>query len=581
MNKLERSYISLLIRYLKPQWPRFLLMGFLLVGQIALQVINPQIVRIFLDDALAGTATRTLGGIALLFLGMAIVQQLVSVWATYIIEYVGWTATNRMRTDLTLHCLRLDMSFHHQHTPGELIERIDGDVTALDNFFSAFTLQIVGNILLLVGVLLVLFLLDWRIGSVFVGFSCLTLLIFSLTRGLAVPYWKMARQTSAQLFGFLEERLAGIEDIRSNNAQAYILRTLFQHLRRRMHSERSARVTSEIVTSISRVLYTIGNVAALALGAYLFEGHVVTIGVIYLIYSYSDMVTRPLSLLNRQIEDLQQAGAALRRIGELYQLQPAIQDGPGSNWSQDALAVAFDHVSFGYNEKEVVLKDLSFALEPGKVLGILGRTGCGKTTMTRLLFRLFDPSSGTIYVNGQDLRQARLSDIRERIGLVTQDVQLFHASVRDNLTVFDATISEETIFRALKALGMWNWYQALPNGLESLLSADGGGLSAGEAQLLAFVRVFLKEPELVILDEASSRLDPATERRIEGALEMLMKDRTVIIVAHRLSTVMRADEIMIMEHGRICEYGSRVSLAQDPSSRFTHLMRVGLEEVLL
>ena len=227
------------------------------------------------------------------------------------------------------------------------------------------------------------------------------------------------------------------------------------------------------------------------------------------------------------------------------------------------------------------MSNVSFSLEPGQVLGLLGRTGSGKTTIARLVFRLYDPQGGQITLGGHDLRALRQSQIRGRIGLVTQDIQLFHASVRDNLTFFDPAIADARIVAVLEELGLGRWFHALPEGLDTRLAPDGGGLSAGQAQLLAFARVFLHNPGLVILDEASSRLDPATERAVEHAVERLLHGRTAIIIAHRLPTVQRADKVLILERGQIVEFGLRRQLADDPDSRFAQLLRTGMEEALV
>jgi ATP-binding cassette subfamily B protein len=215
------------------------------------------------------------------------------------------------------------------------------------------------------------------------------------------------------------------------------------------------------------------------------------------------------------------------------------------------------------------------------VLGLLGRTGSGKTTLARLIFRLYDPRAGCIEINGEDIRGAHLETLRHRIAIVTQDVQLFRASVRDNLTFFDRSISDEQILATLEELELAGWYRSLPNGLDTELDTGSRSLSAGEAQLLAFTRVFLRNPGLVILDEASSRLDPATEQRLERAIDKLLLNRTAIIIAHRLGTLHRADEIMILESGRVSEYGDRKQLAADSASRFSQLLQTGLEEVLI
>jgi ABC-type multidrug transport system fused ATPase/permease subunit len=253
--------------------------------------------------------------------------------------------------------------------------------------------------------------------------------------------------------------------------------------------------------------------------------------------------------------------------------------------------------------RDLVLQDISFHLASGRVLGLLGRTGSGKTTLTRLLFRLYDPDRGEISLGCQerpgglrpggirptspgetqlvDIRRLSIHELRRRVGMVTQNIQLFHASVRENLTFFDPSIPDHRILEAISDLGLGEWYHALPKGLDTDLESGGGGLSAGEAQLLAFTRIFLRNPGLVILDEATSRLDPATEGLIERAVDKLVRNRTAIIVAHRLGTVQRADDILILENGRILEWGERLRLAGDPSTRFYHLLETGLEEVLV
>jgi ATP-binding cassette subfamily B protein/ATP-binding cassette subfamily C protein len=214
------QYRSLLATYLKPQGRRVTALAGLLLGSIALQLINPQILRAFIDAVTNPHPSGPLTGIALLFIALAIGQQALSVAATYVGERVAWTATNNLRTDLTLHCLRLDLSFHKARTPGELIERIDGDVTAMANFFSQFVIQILGSLVLLLGVLVVLWTIDWRVGLALTVFALITLVLMMSMRAIAVPFWKASRQASADLFGFIEERLNGVVDIRANGAEA-------------------------------------------------------------------------------------------------------------------------------------------------------------------------------------------------------------------------------------------------------------------------------------------------------------------------------------------------------------------------
>src|SRR5439155_9642560 len=222
---------------------------------------------------------------------------------------------------------------------------------------------------------------------------------------------------------------------------------------------------------------------------------------------------------------------------------------------------------------EPILRELSFRLESGQVLGVLGRTGIGKSTLAKLLLRLHDPDAGQICVGGGDLRNCRLDSLRQRVGLVTQEIQLFHASVRDNLSLFDPRMPDTHLHAVLDDLGLGDWLRRMPSGLDTLLAPGGGGMSAGEAQLLAFARVFLRDPGLIILDEASSRLEPPTERRIERAIDRLLEGRTGIVIAHRLATIQRVDHVLILDERGVREWGRRETLAVDPTSAFSALLR--------
>ncbi|HNS38036.1 MAG TPA: ABC transporter ATP-binding protein [Anaerolineaceae bacterium] len=580
MNLPFKAYWELLSQHIRPQRGRFALLLILLLVNILLRLANPQVMRTFIDEALAGSALRTLSITALVFIAIVILQQVVSVSLTYLGENVAWTATNALRAELAWHALNLDMRFHNDHTPGELIERIDGDVTEMATFFSQFIVTMLGNVLLLLGVLVALFLEDWRVGLGFTLFAAATLLVLNRFKDIAVPHQKARRQAEADLFGFIEEQLNSMEDIRSSGAVGFSIRELFRFQAQILIHSRKAHFKRWIIENAMGLALTIGSLLAFGSGYWLYQLGAVTLGTVYLFINYMVLLEDPFWALTHEIETFQTIGACVERLAEFRQVQPALKDGPGIELPTEALGLRFDEVTFAYNGGEPVLKGLSFDLQPGKVLGLLGRTGSGKTTLARLIFRLYDPNAGRVALAGADLRTARLETLRRQVGMVTQDVQLFRASVRDNLTFFDRSIADERILAILEELEMGDWLRSLPEGLDTELEAGSHSLSAGEAQLLAFTRVFLRSPGLVILDEASSRLDPATEQRLERAIDRLIQDRTAIIIAHRLGTVHRADEIMILDEGRVQEYGNRQQLAGDPASRFYQLLQTGLEEVL-
>jgi ABC-type multidrug transport system fused ATPase/permease subunit len=332
------------------------------------------------------------------------------------------------------------------------------------------------------------------------------------------------------------------------------------------------------LTATSLGLFALGTVVAFALSAMLFKAGQLSIGTVYLIFQYTEMLRQPTEQIRKEVQDLQEADASMGRIEALLATVPRVVDGPGVELPPGPLGVELDGVSFGYGEDVPVLRNVSVSLSPGRVLGVVGRTGSGKTTLTRLLLRFYDPLAGVVRLEGVDLREVRLAALRARIGLVTQEVQLFHASVRDNLTLF-GDVPDERIRAVLDALGLASWLRELPRGLDTELSPGGAGLSAGQAQVLACARIMLRDPDLVILDEPSSRLDPATDRLVHTALGRLLEGRTGIIVAHRLATLTYADDILVLEDGQVREHGPRLALAADPTSRFAGLLRVETEEV--
>ncbi len=572
-------YLNLLRQYLRPQWPRVVWLGILLLLGIGLQLLNPQILRAFIDSATANGALDGLLQLAGIFIGVAFAIQLASVAATWLGENVGWTATNALRKDLADHCLRLDLAFHKKRTPGELIERIDGDVDALSTFFSQFIIGIVSNLVLMVGVLALLFREDWRIGLALALFALTALAVLLRLRSVAVPTLAASRERSAQFFGFLGEHLASTEDIRANGATGFVVRSFTTQLQGWLPLQRKASLLMYTMWMTTIGLFALGNAVAFGLSAALWSSKTISIGTVYMIFYYTELLRRPIDQIRTQIQDLQKAGASIARISELQAIQPTLTDGAGPPLPAGALPVAFDQVHFHYDDDERVLNDVSFTLRPGRILGLLGRTGSGKTTIARLLLRLYDPAAGAVRLGDHDLRTAQIADLRRRVGIVTQDVQLFHATIRDNLTFFNRTIPDGRIVAALEELGLGVWLAKLPAGLDTELEGD-SSLSAGEAQLLAFTRLFLADPGLVILDEASSRLDPATEQLIERAITRLLAGRTGVIIAHRLATVQRADDIMILEHGVIVEHGPRQALTADPQSRFAALLQAGIMEVL-
>ena len=447
MNIPLDRYLALLVDYLKPQRLRVSALVLLLLGSIAVQLLNPQLVKRFIDTATTGGSTQRLLILAAVFVIAAVFGQILMIAATWLSENVGWTATNELRARLFEHCLRLDMSFHKSRTAGEMIERVDGDVNALSHFFSQFVVYVLTNLVLLVGVLVLMYLEDWRVGLALSVFAVTALLLMTRLRSLAVPHWTAEREAAAQYYGFLGEQLSATEDIRANGARDWVMMRFYQNSRVWLKHRVWGMAMNSMMWASSIASFSVANAIAFALGAWLYRAGDITIGTVYVIFYYTELLRRPIEFIRAQLQELQTASAGIGRVEELLALEPKIKDGPGAEFAAGALSLEFDGVSFRYEADEPVLDDVTFGLEPGRVLGLLGRTGSGKTTIARLVFRLYDPDGGEVRLAGVPIASATLEELRDRVGMVTQDVQIFDASIRDNLAFFDRSIPDQALIR--------------------------------------------------------------------------------------------------------------------------------------
>jgi len=578
------AYWRLLSEYLRPLRRRVILLSTLLLTGIAFQIINPQLIRGFLDRASEDTDLSVLMSLAAMFIILAVGHQVLTVISTYLAEQVGWTATNEMRARLADHVLHLDMGFHKTTTPGELIERIDGDVTTLSNFFSKFIIYVAGNLILIVAVLALLWREAIQVGFGLTLFAVGAMLMMLRVQSFAMPWWKKVRARSAEFHGFVGEQLGGTEDVRANGAVPYMMHRFTGIVRAWLPEAIRARMGFAALWATGIVSYIVGMALVFWLGWRMVGDGRLTIGTVYLIFHYTEMIRHPMDQIREQMADLQKAGAGIERVEELFGHASNLDTTGSQRLPDGPLSLEFEELGFAYEDEasngELVLQGIDLEIGAGRIVGVLGRTGSGKSTLARLLTRLYDPLDGDLRLGGVPVREADIDDLRARVGMVTQEVQLFRATVRDNMTFFDPTIDDERLWGVLTDLGLGDWVGGLSESIDTMLEAGGSGLSAGQAQLLALARIFLRDPGLVILDEASSRLDPATEVLIEQAVDRLLEGRTGVIIAHRLATVERADDILILEGGRVVEFGERVALAADPNSRLSRLLETGMEDVL-
>lgn len=565
---------KLLRRYLLPRRRSFAVMAACLLTGTGLQLLGPALVGSFVNGLTQGRPLEALLLTVLLYLVVTAAAQGAAVGATLWSEEVAWGATNDLRLDLVRHALSLDLSFHRSHQAGEVVERVDEDVTALGNLFSRMTVDLLGNGLLLVGAVAAMFLLNPGLGGAFALLAVLLLVLLDTLRRQSTPLFRASREEGAHVFGGLGEALGAAEDLVSSGGRPFAERRLGERLDSWAPKYVKAEIRGYAIWVVALAGFAVGDGLAYGLAGRLFLLHAAPVGTVYAAIAYAGLVARPLEQVRGHLDDLQRAGASLTRIGQLLDLtssrRTGLQELPPGPLSLRLAGVGFSYGDEG--EGEAALSDIDLDLPAGRRLAVLGRTGSGKSSLARLLVGLEDATRGSVEIAGVDVRAIDETSLRQRVHFVGQDVRIFDATLRENLTLFDDTVTEADLRSLLRRAGLLGWANRL-GGLDA--SAGSGKLSAGEAQLIAVVRGLVGDPGLVVLDEPFSRLDPETGSLLAGALEVLLEGRTAVVIAHRTETLRLVDDVLVLAGGRVKERGTRNGLMEDPSSHLSVLLRSG------
>ncbi|MEM8619502.1 MAG: ABC transporter ATP-binding protein [Actinomycetota bacterium] len=556
---------------LRPDAWRWAGLGVLVATSAALTLAGPLVVRRIVDNAADGTDAASVARLAGLFLAIAIGAQLFAVVVAWFATVAAWRTTNSLRLTIARHVLELDHEFHRQHTPGELIQRTDGDVTSVSEFLGRVVPKALGALLLVLGIVGVLVALDWRLAIGMLVYLCLALTVIVRSRHRAVGESSEEMGALARLYGGIEERLTAGEDLRANGAA--------QHAAWRFIEESEGALTGAVRRERAflvmwwfvQAAVVAGWAVALVGGVLMFNAGAITLGTAFLLFQYVLLVSRPLEEVVHELETVQKANGAMVRVLDLLEVRPTIVDSGTTTPMPGALAIEFTDVGFDYGDDQLVLRDVSIEVPAGTSIGVVGRTGSGKTTFSRLVLRLVEATAGTISIGSTPIGDVPLDELRRRVALVPQEVELFTGTVRDNVTLFDDEPTDDAVTDALERVGL---DRLAGRAMHRQLGAGGGGLSAGESQLLSLARVWLRDPDLIVLDEATARVDPGTEQRIEQAVGELIAGRTAVIIAHRLSTLRAVDSIAVFSAGQIVEHGSRADLLGDDESRFTQLLEL-------
>lgn len=528
----------------------------------AVHLIRPMILRTIIDTAIPAQNIN----LALQYAGFFILCLIFGAIAMYvrvkIMARIGAEIVAEIKRKLFNHILSQGMRFFDQNQTGKLITRSESDANQLKAMFTQSSAQLFASCMLIIGTIFVLMREDFRVGAVaMVSLVVVGLVMFFYLTYIRSLYTKVREKNSA-LTGYLTEYIQGVPLIKVHGRENDIMNNMRAHSQEKAKLEcKAAFIEYTLFSSSFRFCTEIG--VLMLLFAYcsskVYAG-TMSVGTLVMFIELMRQFFRPLEFLIEVLAQLQSALAAGVRVFDILDTEPAVRDlgepAPGLKLKD---AIAFNDISFAY-DSEVVLKNASFVIPRGQQLAIVGASGSGKTTCINLLLRFYDPTSGSITVDGRDIRSISLADWRRSIALVLQEIYLFPGTIMENLKAFHTDVDDETVIRAAKELGAHDFIMRQSNGYETMLAERGANLSYGERQLLSYTRAMVKNPDLLILDEATSSVDVITERELQASMEKLMQGRTSIVIAHRLTTIKKADRILVFEKGILMQSGSHEDL---------------------
>jgi ATP-binding cassette subfamily B protein len=502
-----------------------------------------------------------LGIVSLIYLGSLVLTFLVLYWQGYIMQLMGQMIMFDLRRDIFSRLQRLPVAYFDRNPIGRLVTRVTNDVDALNELFTAGIVSIFGDVVLLVGIVAVLFWLDWRLAIITFAILPLLLLLTFWFKTRARRSYREVRVWLARINAFLQEHITGMSVVQLFNREEGALDDFAQV------NDAHRRANIRAIFYYAVYYPGVELITAVGVGLILWYGGsgvvagALSIGALVAFLQYAQRFYQPLADLSEKYNILQAAMASSERIFRLMD-SPVKIASPVDAFRPDEVrgAIEFRGISFGYNPDEQVLHDVSFEVAPGETVAIVGHTGAGKTTLASLLQRFYDLDSGSVLIDGVDVREWDLECLRRSIGLVLQDVFLFSGTVAGNIRLGEQTIDEERLRWAAGEVHALEFIERLPAGFETAVRERGAGLSVGQKQLIAFARALAFDPRILILDEATSSVDTETEQWIQLALDRLLADRTSLVIAHRLSTIQKADRILVLHKGRLREQGTHQEL---------------------
>ena len=558
----DRRLMRRLLRYVRPHTGAVILASVAMFAAAGVELLQPWFTQQAIDTFIAGGDLAGLTRMTMVFLGLLVVGFAAEYVQTAILQLTGQRIMQALRTEVYTHLQRLDLAFYDRNPVGRLMTRVTTDVDALNELFATGVITVFGDLIVLIGITAAMLALDWRLALVAFSVVPLILWVAQWFRTRVREFYRQVRGLVARLNAFLQEHITGMATVQVFNQEARTLER-FEVINRR---HRDVNVHAIFYYAVFYPLIEILAALSGALIIWFGSGRAIegtlSLGVLVAFLQYSRRFFQPISDLSEKFNILQAAMAAAERIFGVLDTTPAVVTPPAARRPTGPVRgrIEFDHVWFAYTGDEFVLRDVSFVVEPGQRVGIVGATGSGKTTIINLLLRFYDVNRGRILVDDIDVREWDLAQLRAVFGLVLQDVHLFSGTIADNIRLGDDRITDADVAAAATTVHAAHFIAARPDGYQSVVAERGAGLSVGQKQLLSFARALAFQPAVLLLDEATSSIDTATELLIEEALHVMMTGRTVVAIAHRLSTIQDMDRILVLGKGKLRESGTHQEL---------------------